>query len=232
MGQTTPAPKRDFAADAKGDRPTQNRTDGASGRERRAAQAAVRAKQQRTRRLAIIGGITLALVALIAVAAFVVLGRVRSTQSTEVLAQQVGVSVPDEGRGHVDMGSKLTFKSYPPTSGVHYPVAPDAGIYPTAQYPTGLPEGEFVHALEHGYIALLYKPGTDPDTIKQVQQLYSTLPVGKYGRVKVVVTPYDHMDTPITAIAWGWKLPLQTVDRDAIQKFYVAHVDHGPEDIP
>jgi len=95
-----------------------------------------------------------------------------------------------------------------------------------------LPEGEFVHSLEHGYVVLLYKPGTDADTLRQVQQLYTSLPVAKYGRVKVVVTPYDHMDAPITALAWDWKLPLQSFDRDAIQQFYKAHVDHGPEDLP
>ncbi len=232
MGKITPAPKREFADDLKGDRPSGPRSNNPSGRERRAAEAAARAKAARRRTLLAVGASALVILALIAVAAFVVVGRVRSTQSAEVVAQNVGTSVPDEGRTHVDVGSKIEYKSYPPASGPHYPVAPDAGVYPTPMYPNGLPEGEFVHSLEHGCIVLLYKPGTDADTMRQVQQLYTSLPVAKYGRVKVVVTPYDHMDTPITALAWDWKLPLQSFDRDAILKFYMAHVDHGPEDLP
>ena len=39
------------------------------------------------------------------------------------------------------------------------------------------------------------------------------------------------MDTPITVLAWDWKMPLDTFDRDQLVKFYSAHVDRGPEDL-
>lgn len=207
-----------------------------SRRQQRAAAAAARARRERTRRLLLIGGGVLALLAVLAVVGTLIYRQVSGTVASEqAAAQNTGIAVPDEGREHVAIGTQITYKNYPPASGSHFPSAAEAGIYPNPQmpqYPGGLPEGFWVHNLEHGYITLLYKPGTDAETVRQIQGMMRDLPPSKYGRVKLVVTPYERMDTPITAVSWGYKLPLQTFDRDAILAFYKAHVDRGPEDLP
>jgi hypothetical protein len=141
-------------------------------------------------------------------------------------SQQVGIAVPDEGRTHVPDGTPINYKSYPPASGTHYPEPTKAGFYPTP-----LPEGTFVHNLEHGYIVVLYKPSLDAASQQQLRQIVQDFPKSKFGTVKLVVAPYDKMDAPITALAWDWKQPLDIFDRDQLVQFYRAHVDRGPEDL-
>lgn len=191
-------------------------------------QARLRAEQQRRRqRIKVIGACGIA-AALLILGIFTVVSaqRVRSTNAADKAAQQVGTPVPDEGRTHVPEGSAIQYKSYPPASGTHYPSPTAAGFYPNA-----LPEGTFVHNLEHGYIVILYKPTVDQATMQQLKQAVQDFPKSKFGTVKLVVAPYDKMDTPITALAWDWKQPLESFDRDQLVQFYRAHVDRGPEDL-
>lgn len=191
-------------------------------------QARIRAEQQkRRRRILVFGGAGLA-VALLAIGIFTVVSiqRVRNTNAADKASQQVGIAVPDEGRGHVPEGSAITYKSYPPASGPHYPSPTKADFYSNP-----VPEGTFVHNLEHGYIVILYKPSVDQATKQQLQQAVQDFPKSKFGTIKLIVAPYDKMDTPITALAWDWKLPLETFDRAQLEQFYRAHVDRGPEDL-
>jgi uncharacterized protein DUF3105 len=65
-------------------------------------------------------------------------------------------SFPSEGRGHTT--NPVTYRTNPPTSGPHNPVpAPDG------EYANGAPPKErYVHSLEHGRIALQYRPDASP----------------------------------------------------------------------
>ena len=144
-------------------------------------------------------------------------------------AAPIGIKVASEGSAsHVPDGSTLTYKQYPPSSGHHYPSPAPAGISAKA-----IPEGNWVHSLEHGYIVILYKPsaGGAPSEA-QLRDIMATFPKEKHGSVKIVITPYDHMDSPITAVAWERQLSLDQFDRDQLLQFYNAYVDHGPEDVP
>jgi len=150
----------------------------------------------------------------------------------QYINQDIGVAVPDEGRGHIADGTVLTFKHYPPSSGTHYPSAQPAGVYRQE-----VPEGGWVHSLEHGYIAVLVQCTTDCATVYgQLDTLYKSLPNGKYGTVKLVVTPYSKPytdgDSPLMLMAWDHEQRLDTVNRDTITRFYNKFVDKGPEDIP
>lgn len=194
-----------------------------SAAERRAARAAEvkRERQRRQRRtlgLAIVGAAVLALAAF-----FFLRGQA---------ASQVGAQVADEGQGHVNEGSPLTYRHYPPSSGVHYGVAQPAGISREE-----VPEGRWVHSLEHGYIVVLLKCADGcPDAYQQLDDLYRNgLPKSKFGNVKFVVTPYSKpfsdpsKEAPITLVAWNHELMLQSFDRDKIIQFYKKYVDGGPE---
>lgn len=140
-------------------------------------------------------------------------------------------AVPIEGRDHVPAGQAIQYRSYPPASGTHYGVWADYGFYDRE-----VPEGEWVHNLEHGAVVVLYKctggPTSCPDLVNQLKEVYATFPPGKYGKVKMVITPYTKMENPITLVAWGWRLRLDRFDRDRMLQFYRAHVDRGPEDVP
>ena len=186
----------------------------------RAAAARAHVRKQRTRQIVLIAGTILGVGALILVLVLVV-----SHQRKAV--PLIGTSLPEEGRTHVPDGSKLTFRHYPPASGNHYPTPAAAGFYTTP-----VAEGNWVHSLEHGYIVILYKPSVDAATIQELRDLMTSFPKEKYNEVKLVVTPYDHMDNPITAVMWDRELALDQFDRDQLLSFYQADVDHGPEDIP
>ncbi|GIW06650.1 MAG: hypothetical protein KatS3mg060_1455 [Dehalococcoidia bacterium] len=134
---------------------------------------------------------------------------------------------PSEGAQHVPNGTELTYSSYPPASGPHYPSAAPAGFY---RQP--VPEGNWVHSLEHGYVVVLYKPDLPADQITQLEEISLRLPNSKWGRRKIIMAPYERMDSPITAVAWQYKLPLSRPDEEAIRRFYVNRVDQGPEDVP
>lgn len=183
------------------------------------AQQLQRARQRRNILIGIIGAVVLLLVA----------GYFLREQ---YLNQNIGVAVPDEGRGHTTDVTALTFKHYPPSSGTHSPTAQPAGVYRQE-----VPEGSWVHSLEHGYIAILVKCTTDCNTVfSQLDAIYKNLPNSKYGTVKLVVTPYSKPytdgDSPLMMMAWDHEQRLATVDRDTITRFYSKFVDHGPEDIP
>jgi len=139
-----------------------------------------------------------------------------------------GTRLADEGQTHVPDTTTPTYQHYPPASGPHFPApAPWGTIDQT------LPEGLFVHNLEHGGIALLYKCTGDCSGIKnQVSQLASQLPrEPAFNEVKFVATTYSHMDHPFAVLAWDYIHEMDTFDADYIKGFYNAHVDKGPEQV-
>ncbi len=142
-------------------------------------------------------------------------------------ATGLGTPMPDEGNTHVADTEPITYKNYPPTSGTHYGTPASAGFFDKT-----VPEGQFVHSLEHGYIVLYYKPDLPDATKQQLKDLSAQLPLGKYGKVKLVIVPYTHMDTPLAIAAWDRLLPLASYNADEIKTFYQQWVDKGPEDVP
>lgn len=139
----------------------------------------------------------------------------------------LGTAVLDEGKTHVPDGTTITYKSYPPSSGSHYSKPASYGFSATE-----IPEGNLVHALEHGAIILYYQPGLPASTIQQIQAAYTTLPPAKYGTVKMVITPYAKLQTPVAVVGWARVLTLPSFDYNSISTFYQEWVDKGPEDVP
>ena len=136
--------------------------------------------------------------------------------------------IADEGRAHVEEGTFITFNHYPPSSGDHY-----GRLLSWQAYEQDVPEGYWIHNLEHGGVVLLYNCSTPcPDTVSILNGLYNDLKKSKYGHVKLVVVPNNRIRSHITVVAWNWQLDLATPDAKAIEAFYEAHVDKGPEDVP
>lgn len=207
-----------------------------SAAERRAARAAEieRARAQQRQRLMIVAA---GAVVLLIVAGVFLARNVQQKQQVNQAAQSLmdRTKVPDEGRTHVNEGTQIDYKLYPPASGPHFPSPQPAGVYHQE-----VAMGYWVHSLEHGYVVVLLKcPNGCDDLFNQFQDLYDHgLPKSQFGNVKLVVTPYSHAFTdpskeaPITLVAWDHEEMLQQFDRAKILEFYNTFVDKGPEQIP
>ena len=203
-------------------------------------EAAARQRARDRRNLFIIGGILgTAAVAILIVALALNHAAQVSTQNRlpfQTVSGTIGTAVPDEGRTHVDPSTTPTYKSYPPASGPHYSAQ---GIAPVPwQTIDTLQEGQYLHNLEHGGIAILYDcpSGTACTTLKNSLENYvkNLAPVEPtYGEVKLVLTPYSRgMQKKVALVAWDYIEFLDSYDQAEITRFYENHVNKGPEQIP
>jgi len=210
-------------------------------RQQQREEAVARQRARDRRNLLIIGGILgVAAVGILVVALYL------SNQAKQAIANRlpfqtvsgtVGTQVPDEGTpSHIDPSTTWPYKFYPPTSGPHYAVAGSAPA-PWQTIDT-LVEGQFVHNLEHGGIAILYDcpSGSDCTSLKDsltnyVRTLAPAEPT--YNEVKIVMTPYSRgMQKKVALVAWHYVEFLDSYDQNAITRFYENHVDQGPEQVP
>ena len=209
-------------------------------RQQQREEAAARQRARDRRNLFIIGGILgTAAVAILIVALALNHAAQVSTQNRlpfQTVSGTVGQAVADEGRNHVDPSTAPTYKFYPPASGPHFSVQ---GIAPVPwQTIDTLQEGQYIHNLEHGGIAILYDcpSGADCTTLKNALENYvrNLAPVEPtYHEIKVVLTPYSRgMQKKVALVAWDYIEFLDSYDQAEITRFYENHVDQGPEQIP
>ena len=209
-------------------------------RQQQREEAAARQHARDRRNLFIIGGILgTAAVAILIVALALNHAAQVSTQNRlpfQTVSGTVGQAVADEGRNHVDPSTAPTYKFYPPASGPHFSVQ---GIAPVPwQTIDTLQEGQYIHNLEHGGIAILYDcpSGADCTTLKNALENYvrNLAPVEPtYHEIKVVLTPYSRgMQKKVALVAWDYIEFLDSYDQAEITRFYENHVDQGPEQIP
>jgi len=209
-------------------------------RQQQREEAAARQRARDRRNLFIIGGILgTAAVAILIVALALNHAAQVSTQNRlpfQTVSGTVGQAVADEGRNHVDPSTAPTYKFYPPASGPHFSVQ---GVAPVPwQTIDTLQEGQYIHNLEHGGIAILYDcpSGADCTTLKNALENYvrNLAPVEPtYHEIKVVLTPYSRgMQKKVALVAWDYIEFLDSYDQAEITRFYENHVDQGPEQIP
>jgi hypothetical protein len=130
---------------------------------------------------------------------------------------------PDEGSTHL-LPSENTpdYKSNPPTSGNHDPVPLANGVYNS-------PIPDFRHALhtlEHGRIAVIYKPG-----LPERQQLMLKGVVDE-DFSNMVMFQYEGMPYDVAAVAWDHYLGCRQYNEnvlDAIRAFRDSYRGRGPE---
>jgi len=208
-------------------------------RQQQREEAAARQRARDRRNLFIIGGILGAAAVVILIVALALNHAAQVSNQNRLPFQAVsgtlGTLVPDEGRNHVDPSTSPTYQSYPPASGPHYSVAGSAPVpWPTIGT---LAEGQYIHNLEHGGIAILYNcpTSTDCTTLKNSLENYVTnlAPVEPtYNEVKVVLTPYSKgMQKKVALVAWDYIQFLDGYDQNAITQFYENHVNKGPEQV-
>ncbi len=154
----------------------------------------------------------------------------------------VGTAWPLGQPTHVPEGTAVTYPRYPPASGNHWPC-----WAPWTTSSRVLPPERYLHNLEHGGIALLYRcdppPGgfaadafsngasPCPTEAAAVQQFLATAPTDATGRGRYVVSAAPGLPTRFAAISWGWSLESDVLDPAAFACFCAAHLAQGPEPV-
>jgi len=152
------------------------------------------------------------------------------TGTCDAVVQQHAI----EGRTHIPVCSYAPYDTKPPSSGNHYPIW---AAYKT--YTAPIPEGFFVHNLEHGTIVLTYNcPNGCAADVTAAQAMLDALPddptcvaLGEGVRRRSLMTPDPNLDVPFAASAWGWTLRANCFDTTTFQAFALAHYNQGPEDL-
>jgi hypothetical protein len=147
--------------------------------------------------------------------------------------------VADEAGIHVAQGSALTFSSNPPATGAHYGVwAPWARVYDGP-----VPRGNWVHNLEHGGVALLYRcPAGCPEVVAGLGALGRGLPQDPLCQgvapeasainARWLLTPDPLLPdgVQVAAAAWGWTYRAACLDAASLRAFVQARYARAPED--
>ncbi len=116
-----------------------------------------------------------------------------------------------------------TYEVDPPAGGNHDPQAARRAIYSQGQVP---PDGQLVHALEHGYVIFWHRP----DLSEEDRQ--ALLDVAGRHEVDVLVVPRPSLPTTVAATAWGRRLLCGNVEPDALDLFTRTYRNQGPEKVP
>lgn len=163
-------------------------------------------REQRNKRF-MIGGIAVAA----AVVAIVLVVLFFPRPASDTMRQ-----VPLEQANHIDEGAPLAYRNRPPSSGVHYGTLPQAAEY--RMYDQPLSPGRWVHMLEHGAVAVLYRPDLcDAACVSVLANVWDNAPRSNLVPVRhLVITPYQNMDHAVAVVAWGYVDEMDQVERDRV----------------
>lgn len=138
----------------------------------------------------------------------------------------LGQTFPIEGSAHVSEGTKVEYRTNPPSSGDHYGVPASWGVYDHE-----IPDEAAVHNLEHGGIWISYSADI-PESAKSPLTL-----LAKNLGGKILLTPRLQNDSPIILVSWGriHKIGVSQdgfFDKDMIKNFVLKYKNTGPEIVP
>ena len=126
-------------------------------------------------------------------------------------------AIPPTSSDHVE--GDVDYEEWPPAGGDHNRCWADWGVHEEE-----LEAINFVHNQEHGGVIFYYNC---PDGCAAEQALLTQL-VQELGYL-TILTPYSKMDHRFAVTAWGHRLLMNCLDLGAMESFYLAHVDQGPE---
>lgn len=115
-----------------------------------------------------------------------------------------------------------SFRVDPPSGGVHDAGAASPGRFEAQSAP---PDGRVVHALEHGDIALWYRPDLAAPDLARLEAIADREP-------DVLLAPRPSLDVAVAGVAWHKRLLCDSLDVDALQRFVDRYADEGPERQP
>jgi hypothetical protein len=139
---------------------------------------------------------------------------IRGGVPDEILGREIehySTSNTTDGMGtHVD--TPVDYDMSPPVSGSHAGAPADCGTYGGA-----LENGNLVHSLEHGAVAVLYEPTIPQEQVTQIEEL-----VASYDSHTISAPFEGEMETPIAVAAWANIMRLNTFEEDAVTEFIEA----------
>ena len=131
------------------------------------------------------------------------------------------------------LDERVKYKTNPPTTGRHYQVPADDGVYGKAPQ-----DEELVHGMEHGRVIFWVKPSLPEDQRADIRALVDDDPY------QMFLVPRSNMPYAVAATAWNADPPpggtgrLLLCDKvndktyDALASFRDEHRSQGPEPIP
>ena len=129
-------------------------------------------------------------------------------------------NVPNEGSGHLGPGQSVTYRSNPPTSGIHDRVWTEPGVHSDPQSSTRL-----VHALEHGNIVIYYD--RPDEAVMKTLERWAGLFRGQWSGI--VLTPRPGIGKAVVLTAWKRIFRLDPFDAAAAAAFIDRYRGRGPE---
>ncbi|GAA3881829.1 DUF3105 domain-containing protein [Leifsonia kafniensis] len=170
-----------------------------------------RKEQKRTVRNRKIG-ISIAVVAAVAVVGLVVASVVLTPQRASYTADAAGSGAKIKGvetfsnsAGHVE--TAVTYPQTPPAGGEHNPMWLNCGVYTEP-----VPNENAVHSLEHGAVWVTYDPSISSAELDALKM--------KVPTTYAVLSPFEDIPSPIVLSAWNAQLKVDKADDPRIAKFF------------
>lgn len=113
-----------------------------------------------------------------------------------------------------------TFKVDPPAGGAHEPQAANPAFYRPGKAPS---DGQLVHANQHGFIVLWYRPDLPPDKVASLEELSD-----EFGR-ELIVAPRPSLRGEVAVTAWHKRLVCTELAPEKVALFTRSFKDQGPE---
>jgi len=113
-------------------------------------------------------------------------------------------------RNHVT--GSVDYPQTPPVGGDHNGIWQNCGLYTS---PIG--DTNAVHTLEHGAVWIAYQPDLSTDQVKTLGEV-------SQGKDYALVAPYEGLDSPVVATAWGVQLQLESADDPRLQTFLTKYL--------
>ena len=135
-----------------------------------------------------------------------------------------GTEIPDQGRGHFEVGEVPPagyYVSVPPTSGTHSPTWERCGIFDSP-----IQDERQVHSLEHGYVVINHNCNDSqcPELVDELARLSV-----RYDE-KLIVNYRPETQSTIAITAWTRLLTMEEFDEELIADFIDSYKGRiGPE---
>lgn len=190
-----------------------------------AAEAARRRKATRARAL-IAGG----LIVVLGLITLAIVSNRRSNQRVISALESSGAcdydsrNDSDGGQGRNHVNGNITYKVDPPSGGDHNPSAAPPGTSTAENAP---PAAQIVHSLEHGYVAIWYRPDLDAAGLESLRAV-----AREYSRDVLLLPRASLGETHVAATAWHRRLICERPDVEAVERFITAYRNKGPEKVP
>ena len=195
----------------------------AAAKKRPAAQPSRREKEAKALRTRIIiGGVLLVLAGAVVFAAARPGGGPSVTEQLEAGAGSCDYDTEFDGtaRNQGDHVANPTFEIDPPAGGPHTAQAANPGFYQPGDAP---PDVQLVHAQEHGFVILWYRPDLPSEKMTQLEQLSD-----QFGR-ELLLVPRESLDGEVAVTAWHRRLLCGELVPEKVTLFARTYVDQGPE---